>query len=190
MMKINKKDLIALPNLLGYFRIILIPLFVYFYLNATLNNQYYYYAAIVVIVSGITDFLDGYIARHYNMITEFGKVLDPVADKLTQMMLLFCISKRYPLMGYLVVFFLIKEGFMLFAGLFFLKKNMKIDGAKWFGKVSTAVLYLVTIILILFPQIDPTIAMVLIYISGGFLALSFIMYFVEYVKMWQSNNNK
>ena len=74
-----KKDIFSIPNILSFVRILLIPIFVWLYVTAGTSGEYYL-AAAVVVASGITDFLDGQIARRCNMITEFGKFLDPLAD--------------------------------------------------------------------------------------------------------------
>ena len=76
-----KKDIFSIPNILSFVRILLIPIFVWLYVTAGTSGEYYL-AAAVVVASGITDFLDGQIARRCNMITEFGKFLDPLADKI------------------------------------------------------------------------------------------------------------
>ena len=81
------KDLVAIPNILCYLRIIMVGVFLYIYNTATSQNDYYI-AMLVVMVAGITDFLDGRIARKFNMITDLGKVIDPVADKLMQFAML------------------------------------------------------------------------------------------------------
>lgn len=78
-----KKEIFSIPNIMGYARIILIPIFVWTYYTAE-EMMDYYFAAFVILLSGLTDMLDGYVARKYDMITELGKVLDPIADKLTQ----------------------------------------------------------------------------------------------------------
>lgn len=189
MFNINKKELLAIPNLLGYFRIVLIPLFAYVYLNAT-SIADYNLAALIVILSGITDFLDGYIARHYNMITEFGKFLDPLADKLTQAALLICVTDRFPALWYLVAIFAVKEGVMALAGVLLLRKNKKLDGALWYGKVSTAVLYVVLVVLIFVPMIDIKLANTFIAICGGLMIFAFIRYMMEYYKMWSESNQE
>lgn len=189
MFNINKKELLAIPNLLGYFRIVLIPLFAYVYLNAS-SIADYNLAALIVILSGITDFLDGYIARHYNMITEFGKFLDPLADKLTQAALLICVTDRFPALWYLVAIFAVKEGVMALAGVLLLRKNKKLDGALWYGKVSTAVLYVVLVVLIFVPMIDIKLANTFIAICGGLMIFAFIRYMMEYYKMWSESNQE
>ena len=87
MKRFNKKDLFTIPNLMGYFRILLIPVFCYFYIK----KQAYLLAAGIVLISSLTDLFDGYIARRFNMVTELGKALDPVADKLTHAALALCL---------------------------------------------------------------------------------------------------
>ena len=78
-----KREYFSIPNLMGYLRIVLVPVYLWVYLTAQ-NSRDYYLAAGIMLVSFLTDLLDGQVARRFNMITEFGKVLDPVADKLTQ----------------------------------------------------------------------------------------------------------
>ena len=139
-----KKDIFSIPNILSFIRILLIPIFVWLYVTAGTSGEYYL-AAAVVVASGITDFLDGQIARRCNMITEFGKFLDPLADKLTQGTLFLCIAINYPLMWILLAIWLLKDGFMAIMGLVLLKaKQTKLDGARWYGKVCTAIIYVGT----------------------------------------------
>ena len=104
MRHISKKELLSIPNLMGYFRLIMIPVFVWLYLKASTDADYYR-AAIVMGISSITDMFDGMIARKFNMITEFGKFLDPLADKLTHGAILLCLWSRYPLILLLLVLF-------------------------------------------------------------------------------------
>lgn len=188
-MKNLKKEVLSIPNIMGYFRIILIPIFLYTYYNATSAKDYYIVAGIVCI-SGITDFLDGYVARNFNMITELGKFIDPFADKLTQAALVFCLASRHKLMWYLVGLFILKEGFMVVMGIIMLRRGKKLDGAKWFGKVCTAVLYVVMFILILLPSINDFIANNLIIICGIFMLMSFILYIQVFYKMHKSIKQK
>lgn len=188
-MKNLKKEVLSIPNIMGYFRIILIPIFLYTYYNATSAKDYYIVAGIVCI-SGITDFLDGYVARNFNMITELGKFIDPFADKLTQAALVFCLASRHKLMWYLVGLFILKEGFMAVMGIIMLRRGKKLDGAKWFGKVCTAVLYVVMFILILLPSINDFIANNLIIICGIFMLMSFILYIQVFYKMHKSIKQK
>ena len=104
----SKKELLSIPNLMGYFRLLMIPVFVAIYMRAETTTDYYI-AAAVLGISSLTDMFDGLVARKFNMITEFGKFLDPLADKLTHGALLLCLCSRYSLMWVLVVLFVLKE---------------------------------------------------------------------------------
>lgn len=84
----------TIPNLLSFFRICLIPVIVWLYCS----RKEYLWTAAVLLLSGLTDIADGFIARHFHMVSTVGKVLDPVADKLTQGAMLFCLLTRFPAM--------------------------------------------------------------------------------------------
>lgn len=183
--KIKKEELLSIPNCMGYFRILLIPFFCAVYLRAD-SMRDYYLAAGLVLVSTITDFLDGKVARKFHMITEFGKFLDPLADKLTHGAIALCLAVRYEAMRYLVALMLVKEGFMAIMGLINLRHGKKLDGAKWFGKVCTASLFVVLCILVLFPRISPGAAETLIYVEIGIMAGTLLLYIPEFRKMKKS----
>ena len=110
------------PNLLTTIRIILVPLFIYIFFSPMKNNILY--GTIILFIIGLTDILDGYIARKYNMITKLGTILDPIADKLTQGALVLALSTRYPLMIALVVLFVIKESGIIAATYFAFSKHL------------------------------------------------------------------
>jgi cardiolipin synthase len=178
----SKKELFSIPNIMGYFRLLMIPVFAAIYLNAETDRDYYI-AAAVMGISSITDLFDGLIARKFNMITEFGKFLDPFADKMTQGVVLLCLSTRYPLILGLVALFAVKEGYMAVMGLIKLREGKKLDGAMWFGKVCTALLFVMMFVLILFPAISEVIANVLIAACGIAMAVSFVLYIPVFQKM-------
>ena len=174
-MKLNKKEIFSIPNILCYFRILLIPVFMVSYIKAK-EPLDYYFAAFIVLLSGLTDFADGFIARHFNMVTELGKAVDPLADKL---------------MRWLFLLFAVKELFMgITSVVLFTKHNTKMDGAKWFGKVSTFVFYTVMFIIIVFPYLDVGVRNILILISGIFLLLAFLLYAQVFLKMYQEIQKK
>lgn len=183
--KINPSDYFTIPNILCYIRIILIPVFMFVYLNATTTKDYYI-AAFIILFSGITDFCDGYIARKFNQVTELGKFLDPLADKLTQGAIILTLMFKIKWMNYLVGLFIVKELFMAVNGAILLtKKRRKLDGAKWFGKVSTAVLYASMFILIIFPSLNPIKTNLTIGITAFFMLLSFLLYIPVFIKMYK-----
>jgi len=186
----NKKDWLSIPNILSVIRILLIPVFAWSYLTAG-DDRDYLFAAIVVVISGVTDFLDGMIARKFNMITELGKFLDPLADKMTQGSLFLCLAIRYPHIWLLLVLWALKDGFMAIMGLILLrKKRTKLDGAKWYGKVCTAIIYLGVLLLLFLhntfaPESYP--AHILILVCASALLLAGILYTIELIKLWLHN---
>lgn len=184
-MKLTAKEIWSIPNILSYIRLLLIPIFVYIYITANSTSDYYV-AALIILLSGLTDMLDGLIARKFNQITELGKTIDPIADKLTQAAIVGCLMFRYDYMWILVLLLVVKELFMGINGLILLKKGKKLDGAMWFGKVSTAIFYAAAFILIAFPEISPHYASLLMLITGVFLALSFILYIPEFLKLYRN----
>lgn len=185
LVEIHKKDWFTIPNILGYFRLLLIPVFVCAYLHAETTGEYLM-AAGVIGISGITDMFDGLIARKFNQVTELGKLLDPVADKLTQGALAFSLASRYRAMWLMAGILVVKEGYMAVMGLAMFRHNgRKLNGAMWYGKVSTAFLYVAVFFLLLVPDPGMGAANGLIWTSCGLLLLSFACYAVAYGKMWK-----
>ena len=87
-----QNKILTIPNLLSFFRLCLIPVFMWLYCV----EEKFLWTGILLVVSGVTDTVDGFVARHFNMISDLGKVLDPIADKLTQAARLFCLLTRFP----------------------------------------------------------------------------------------------
>ena len=141
------KNNLSIPNLISLIRIAMIPWILWAY-----NSGRVMLSVTLVLVSWVSDVVDGFIARHFNQITELGKVLDPVADKLTQiaMAVILCGSFRQvlPLMVILVV----KELLTLLLGLRMMKNGGAAICAKWWGKVSTGAFYLGMLLIMLFSQ--------------------------------------
>ena len=170
-----KKDLFTIPNLLSLFRLLLIPVYVILYLNAQKPEDYFIAAAILA-VSCLTDLIDGKIARHFNMISNTGKILDPFADKVTQFTLIVCLTIKHPVLLALAGLFVIKETFQLVAGFLILRKGMILKGALFAGKLSTTVLFISLIVLVLMPDIDPMAVNIIVGVDCLFLLISFIGY--------------
>ena len=106
-MKLDKKTIFTIPNILSSFRVILAFVFLTIFYQSDLDNKERYSIAIILI-SALTDFLDGKIARKFNMVSELGKILDPIADKITQGVLILCLMKKYPLLRWLFLLFAVK----------------------------------------------------------------------------------
>lgn len=179
MIKDWKKEIFTIPNLLSLFRLALIPLYVVIYLNARSNTDYYLAAAILA-VSCLTDLIDGQIARRFNMISTVGKVLDPLADKVTQFTMVICLSIKYPILWFLVILIFIKEIFQLTAGLLRLRKGKMLKGAQITGKVCTTVLFISLILLVMLPDISYSAVQVITVIDSIFLLIAFADYAIVY----------
>jgi len=132
---IRDKKIATIPNALSVLRIVMIPAIVYY-----INNQYQL-AFFYLLLSGVTDVLDGLIARKFHMTSDLGIVLDPVADKLTQGCVLIAIAKSTPWMTALRVLLIVKESVMVIFGLVVLKKTNRTYSAKWHGKLANGCIY-------------------------------------------------
>ncbi|MDO4459526.1 MAG: CDP-alcohol phosphatidyltransferase family protein [Clostridia bacterium] len=133
----KKLNWITIPNLLSVLRIVLIPVFAVYFLKGNMSM-----AISVLVASGLTDCCDGFIARHFNQITEIGKILDPLADKLTQGIVAICVAVKIPETRVFLILFLVKEVAMLICGMYLVVHKKKKPGAsKWYGKVATFMFY-------------------------------------------------
>lgn len=178
-MKLDKKQIFTIPNLLSTFRIVLTFVFLAAFYQSGASGRSNLLTAIILL-SALTDFLDGKIARKFNMVSELGKILDPIADKITQGVLILCLMKEYSLLKWLFLLFAVKEAFMGIVGVKVLKKTQENKGAMWYGKVCTAFFYLVMLLLLFIPDMPMNIANTLILACSFFMALSFILYAKRY----------
>ncbi len=166
-----------IPNILTTVRLVLVPIFAYLVLGAK-NLPL---AAMIFILSGITDVVDGYIARHYNMITNFGKIYDPFVDKLMQITAVVCLYLIELIPPWLILFVLFKEiAMIIIGGILYLKKIVVYS--HWYGKATTVILYTIVITLIFWQSISPFWKTLLL----GFLILSMLFsgfaYLVDIIK--------
>lgn len=176
-----KKEILTIPNLLSLFRLVLIPVYVVIYLNAR-DSADYYLAAGILAVSCLTDLIDGKIARHFNMISTLGKILDPLADKATQFALIICLAMRYPILLFLVALFVIKESFQLIAGCVNLRKGKMLKGALISGKICTTVLFLSLILMVMLPELGEPAVRIITYVDAVFMIVSFTEYVITYIR--------
>ena len=170
-----KNKIVTIPNILSLVRLCLIPLILWLYLGA----QNYIAAGITLLFSGLTDIVDGYIARTYNMISDVGKVLDPVADKATQGVMLLCLCISFPLMWIAIGLLIVKESFMAISGYVVIKKTGIVLGADWHGKAATVLVTACMALHLFWHDIDPTVSLITIVVSAAMIALSLILYAVR-----------
>ena len=139
----------TIPNWLSFIRIALIPVFAVLFVQG-----HQLVAVIVMICAALTDLFDGKIARKFNQVSNLGKILDPIADKLSQMAIVIVLLYTYwenPI-KYLFFLFIVKEVLMLLGGALLLSKGMRPTAAEIWGKVATNVFYIAMIIILAFGE--------------------------------------
>lgn len=137
----KKNRIFTVPNLLSLLRLAMIPLLLWLYLK----KQEYLLTAVVVVLSGATDIIDGIIARKYDLVSDLGKALDPIADKMTQIAMLYCLATSFPEIQILLVLLVLKEVITGIMSLISIGRTGKVEGAQWHGKVTTVLLYAIII---------------------------------------------
>ena len=170
-----RKKIITLPNILSFFRICLIPVIVWLYCV----KKDYLMTTLVLILSAITDIADGIIARHYGMISDFGKAFDPIADKLTQFAMLLCLTFRFRLMAIPAAVLFVKEISAGIMSLMAIHRSGEVEGADWHGKVSTALLYGTMILHLIWFNIPAAVSTALIILCTAMMLLSAVLYAIR-----------
>ena len=184
----RKRDYFNLPNMMGYFRILMLPVFMIFYLKVEkMGDKYYFIALIALLLSILSDLFDGKVARKFNMVTDWGKMLDPIADKLTQGVLAITLGIRItarigqPLMWIFLGIFLVKEVYQGLMGLYIIKKKNFVQAAKWFGKFSTGGVDMTFFALLLFPTIPEHVVKILCWMIILVIIYAFICYILYHI---------
>lgn len=167
-----RENVLTIPNVLSMLRLALIPLIVWSY---HIKGSYQL-AGGLIIASGVTDVLDGLIARRFDMVSDLGKALDPFADKLTQTAILICLLPRFPLMWIPLCLLVVKEFISCVWKIRVILKTKIIECAKWHGKVTTVLLYAMLLLHIFWPEIPSAISMVSIILCTAMMLLSFLLY--------------
>lgn len=193
----------TIPNLLSLLRILVIPFFAYFFIqgNAVL-------AIVMLALSGISDFLDGKIARKFNQVSDLGKVLDPVADKLTQITLAILLfisfngaqDNNLKAFSWVFLVFIIKEAVMVLFGGLMIVIGLRPSAAEIFGKVSTFAFYAIMLLVVAFgPEvgllknlwaIPSTVMMVLVVVSAILTIIAFFSYLPDTFRQFKSLKQK
>ena len=170
--KLTKKQILTIPNMLSFFRLALIPLMVWLYVFKDSPE----WTIIVLLVSGLTDIVDGFVARRFNMVSDFGKAIDPLADKLTQIVMLFCLLTDFPLIILPIVVMAIKEVGAFVLRLIVFKKTERVDGADWHGKLNTVLLYAIMLLHIIWSDIPHEASGICILATTAMMILSCVLY--------------
>ena len=139
----------SIPNILSIFRLLLIPFFTYY----MICKEDMVIAGILLVVSGVTDYFDGFVARKFNMTTNLGKILDPLADKFTQLFAAISLAVYgYTVMWFLAAFLFLKDLMLLIGGIMLYQKKDGMLPSNMFGKIATFVFYVAVVLLTLFEQ--------------------------------------
>lgn len=173
-----KNKILTVPNVLSFFRLCFIPIIVWLYIS----KEDYFWTLMVLLLSGLTDVVDGIIARKCNMISDFGKAFDPIADKLTQAAMLCCLVVRFKYMLIPLGMLVIKEVVTGITALISIKKTEQVEGAVWHGKLTTVVLYLMMAVHLVWFNIPTTVSLIMVGVCIGIMIMSFIMYSVRNIK--------
>ena len=188
-----RSEVFTIPNVLTFLRIILIPVFMYFFLNDKLEGNMWF-AIGVLALSGVSDILDGWIARKFNMVSDLGIALDPIADKLTQFAVMLCLVFRFPGMLIPLLLIVIKEVVTGIFALLTIRKTGLVKGARWYGKLTTVLLYAMMALHLIWPllhqiwpgtflhdELPATVSIISIAVCCAMMIFSFVMYLRRYV---------
>ena len=177
----NRKRLLTIPNLLSVFRLLLIPVIVWLYCG----RRDYSLTALALLLSGVTDIADGFIARRFDMVSDLGKVLDPVADKLTQTVTLGCLLTRFQAVWWVLGVLVVKETVMTVMGLLVIRRTGAVYSAAWHGKLATCVLYSLIFAHIIWYDIPPFVSALLAAAGVACILLSLVLYSIADLRRLQ-----
>lgn len=188
-------DLVTIPNILSYLRLILVVPFVYYFIRGLYDDpRHYITAAVCIGISGLTDCFDGLLARKLNQVTSLGKILDPLADKITLIAVAVCMVIYIPALLPLMLVLFIKDFTMLICGLVLLVKKIPLPASRWYGKLATVVFYIsVTVIIFLkavYQYENPTLILVLFCITAAVMIFALLNYSKMFLDILKENKNK
>lgn len=172
-----------IPNLITSIRFLLLPVYVLVFYSSMENSLLY--SILIFLLAGITDVLDGYIAREYDLITKLGTVLDPLADKLTQLTVLITFTSKQYIPIWAITIIGIKEVLMIIGGLIlFYGKNDAVIPSDKYGKFATLLFY-ITIFVIAFnsQKMDSIANTILITATVIVTMVAFVNYLIEFTRL-------
>ena len=174
----RKQEILTLPNLLSFLRILMIPQIIWLYCG----KQDDLLTFLMLVLSAVTDVADGIIARKFDLVSDFGKALDPVADKLTQIATMGCLLSRFPYMWLPLGVLVAKEAFTGGMSLYAVKKSGQVKGADWHGKLCTVLLYAAMGLHLLWSDIPKALSVMLLGLCVAVMCLSGVLYWYRNFK--------
>ena len=177
-MKHRQDRILTIPNLISLFRLLLIPAIAWLYIARRQSHAAFF----LLLISWLSDILDGWIARRFQMTSRLGVVLDPAADKLTLVTVLFCMVFTVRDMLPLLVVLVLVEGTKGVFGLVRMKNQRHIAGAKWHGKVATGCLYTTILLHMAWESIPHWFSQLTVYVSLAVVVVSMTLYCLYYAR--------
>lgn len=176
-----------LPNALSLFRLTLVPAFIAAFLSS--HPYAYPIATAIFIFAGLTDMLDGYIARKYNQITMLGRFLDPLADKLMVFSALVCLTVRELMPLWLTALFFVKEAVQGIGGLVLFRKIRDVPPSNIVGKAATVTFYAAIAFITLIPGLSSIARGFLLGLSFMLMLLAFTTYLLRALRLSYEQRN-
>ncbi|MBQ3217095.1 MAG: CDP-alcohol phosphatidyltransferase family protein [Oscillospiraceae bacterium] len=180
---VDTDRIFTLPNILSILRLLMIPFIIWLF-----ESEQYWWAFGLLLFSGVTDVVDGWIARTFHLISDFGKAIDPIADKLTQIAVLLCLLE--PRFWWVVGVLVLKELSIGILTLTAIRKTHKVYSAGWYGKLCTVVIYLSMFVLILWREPSDLFIIVDSLLIVALVCLSFVKYFIYYTGILKESRQK
>ncbi len=184
---LTRKEICTVPNLLSTLRLCLAIVFLGIFERYGVR-EYRGVLVLLMFAAAATDVLDGRIARSFDSVSRVGRVLDPVADKAMQGVMLACLVPRFPLAKLILILFVIKECYMTVAGWKVLMETRETIEVQWHGRLNTAVTYVVVLLLLTWPGLPYSTCNVLIGACAVCMMISFYMYAVQFREMLERQN--
>ena len=175
----------ALPNIVSIARICLVPVFIAVYFIH--ESDIKYWAIMVYAIAGLSDLLDGYLARKFDAVTKLGKLLDPLGDKLMTFTVMVCITITSHILYWAVLVYFVKEVLMAIGGfLIHRKARVELPAANYIGKASTFLLFLVCVIMMFFRELPEYVEIALTTAAICVTLVALASYLNSYIKIMKS----
>lgn len=184
--EVISKDLMTIPNAISFIRILLITPFVAFFIAGKYITFDYTPAIVILAISGVSDLFDGMIARKFNQESELGKVLDPLADKLTLIAVGICLVFIEPYVLPLMIIMVVKDILMIIGGTIVINKGVIPPKSSWYGKVSTFMFYVscgLVVAMAIFNFRNETISLTVLGVTAGMMIFSLVNYMIIFFRI-------
>ena len=183
--EIITKDLMTVPNALSFIRILLITPFVACFVTGN-----YIAATAFLVASGLSDCFDGFIARRFHQESEMGKIIDPLADKLTLISVGVCLIFVEPFVLPLMIVMVIKDTLMLIGGTMIIKRGIVPPKSAWYGKLSTVLFYVSVVVIVsmaVFNYSNVILTVCLLSVTLMCMLVSLVLYTIKFFKLIKSD---